>query len=1041
MKQKSFKTLIFSIAVLSLLIASSGLASESVSKEVKFGTDNFLLQQNFNSSWSTQTPPPGWTIFFTTPTGASDWHREGPGNSPWSDNNTDYACLYEKPHETGEDIFTSPVVNCSLHTDVALRCSTYFVPIEGFYMAKLQGSTNNGSSWFDIFDYFNQSINAGLQVFDCPWANNCPNVKFRWYFSGNTGNIYHWSFDNVAVTGTPIVYDAGVSAILAPVGTVDSGAVVTPMARVKNLSNVNVTFPVIFRIGSSYTNMKYANDVAPGDSAVVSFDPWIANQPGAHLTRCTTALEFDANPSNDTAIGSVLVRLRDVGVTAILAPPAGTIDSSGSIIPQAKVKNNGSVTETFTVAMRIGAGYIQTRLKTLNPGQEDTVFFTAWNTIRGTHTVRCSTFLFNDINPLNDTMGRIVTVRVRDAGVIEIIEPTGVVNKGETFVPKAKVQNFGTNTETFPITFQIGAWTEVLSRTLLSREISIIEFPSWTAQNPGTHMVLSYTSLAGDLNPDNDVMLDSVIVEFKDIGIVSIASPSNYVLPETITPLVWIKNYGTIESGLFDIRLDIEPSYSDTQSIANINPGDSLLVSFTPWGAELGEYMVRCTTMYDDDNDNNNDVVSNMVVVTYDIPLPGSWSELSQVIPGQKPLKRGSCMEVIDDTLLYVIKGYKTFDFYRFNTVNDSWHKMPDVPSGLSYKQVKKGSEIVGDGQRYLYFVKGSNLLEFFRYDTETDTWKTLKDVPYGGGKKVKDGAAMAYVEKFGNPYIYFIKGSKTLEFYRYDITNDSWQRMPDGPAGKVKPGFKKGTDLCYYPEYELIYCLKDKSNEMFVYDVMADSWLSKQQTSMPFIHPLYQKRKKVKNGGALCYWDSGKIFALKGGNTPEFWLFTPVSRDSGTWSPQTLIPMYGTSGRKKRVKDGGALVKVSYHGYPALLATKGNKTERLWRYASDSAAIFIKNSPTPENNVCEVTRKTIVNFTVAPNPVRNLATVNYSLPNMNKATVRLYNVVGKIVNEFELTKQKGKLIIETEKLPAGVYLLNLESNKYNLTKKIILSH
>ena len=58
MRQKPFKTLIFSIAFLSLLIASSGLASESVSKEVKFGTDNFLLQQNFNSSWSTQTPPP-----------------------------------------------------------------------------------------------------------------------------------------------------------------------------------------------------------------------------------------------------------------------------------------------------------------------------------------------------------------------------------------------------------------------------------------------------------------------------------------------------------------------------------------------------------------------------------------------------------------------------------------------------------------------------------------------------------------------------------------------------------------------------------------------------------------------------------------------------------------------------------------------------------------------------------------------------------------------------------------------------------------------
>lgn len=1039
MKQKSFNTLIYSIAF--LLIASSGLASESVSKEVKFGTDNFLLQENFNSSWSTQTPPPGWTIFFTTPTGASDWHRENPGSSPWSDNLTDYACLYEKPNETAEDIFTSPVVNCSLYTDIALRCSTFFIPQEGFYTAKLQGSTNGGSSWFDIFDYYNQQINAGLQVFNCSWANNCPNVRFRWYFSGNTGNIYHWSFDNVAVTGTPIVYDAGVRAILAPTGAVDSGAVVTPMVRVKNLSNVNVTFPVILRIGSFYTNMKMATDVAPGDSVVVSFNTWTANQVGTHLIRCTTALAYDINSNNDTANGSILVRIRDVGVTAILAPPNGTIDSSGTLIPQARVKNRGTITETFTVSMRIGTGYIQNRLKTLNPGTEDTVNFPAWYTIRGTHTVRCSTFLFGDINPLNDTMGRTVTVRVRDAGVIEIIQPIGVINKGATIAPKAKVQNFGTNTETFPVTFQIGSWNEVLNRTLTPGEISIVEFPAWTAQNSGTHMVISYTSLTGDLNPYNDVMLDSVIVQFKDIGIANIASPSNYVLPETIIPQVWVKNYGTIPSGLFDVRLDIEPLYSDTQLIANINAGDSLLVSFAPWGAAIGEYMVRCTTMYEDDNYNNNDVVSGLVIVTYDIPLPGNWSELTKVIPGPRPLKGGSCMEAICDTLAYVVKGNKTFDFYRFNTINDSWYKMSDIPNGLSFKYVKKGAKMVGDGHRYLYFVKGGNLFEFFRYDIEMDSWKTLSDVPYGGGKKVKDGAAMTYVEKFGQAYIYFIKGSKTLEFYRYNIAYDSWERMPDAPPGKEKPGFKKGTDLCYYPEFEVIYCLKDKSNEMFVYDVMGDSWLSKQLTSMPLLHPHYRKRKKVKDGGALCYWDSGKIFALKGGNTPEFWLFTPVSRDSGTWSPQPIIPLYGASGRKKRVKTGADLVKVNYHGYPALLATKGNKTERLWRWGTDSTYYSMKNMPTPENNVCEITPMGIVNFTVAPNPVRNLATVNYSLPNVTKATLKLYNVVGKIVNEFELTKQKGKLIIETEQLPAGVYLLSFESDKYNLTKKIILSH
>jgi len=255
-----------------------------------------------------------------------------------------------------------------------------------------------------------------------------------------------------------------------------------------------------------------------------------------------------------------------------------------------------------------------------------------------------------------------------------------------------------------------------------------------------------------------------------------------------------------------------------------------------------------------------------------------------------------------------------------------------------------------------------------------------------------------------------------------------------------LKPGYKKGSALVYYPDNELIYCLKDKSNEMFMFDVMADSWLLQHLPGMPLIHPFYRKSKKVKDGAALCY-QSGNIFAFKGGNTPEFWLFTPIERDSGVWAPLTIIPELGSDGRKKRIKDGSDIVAASHHGNRALLVIKGNKTDRLWRWA-DTSSVFLANQPaTTNNNTCGNTEKTISNFKVTPNPVRNQANIYYNLPNITKARLKLYNVIGNAVKEYELTQAKGTLTLDTEKLPAGVYLMKLEAGRYNITKKIILSH
>jgi hypothetical protein len=633
--------------------------------------------------------------------------------------------------------------------------------------------------------------------------------------------------------------------------------------------------------------------------------------------------------------------------------------------------------------------------------------------------------------------------------VTEIIAPTGIIDSGTTITPQVRVSNFGTESVLFPITLRIGPWVQTRYKMLLSGQTDTVGFTDWTAQTPGKFAVICSTALAGDLVPSNDWLIDSILIRVLDVGVASIVAPAQIVLPETILPQAWVKNYGTFSSSSFDVKFEILPGYTDIANVANLNVGESLLVTFAPWIDTCGKYTLKCSTLLAFDCNNNNDYKTGNVLVSLTGTNPGTWVEIQKPIPGSKPLKDGSCLEVIQDTLLFVVKGNKTRDFYRLNTKQDTWVKMADVPAGPNNKPVKKGAKMTSDGERYIYLAKGGNTLEFYRYDAEKDTWQSLPDVPLGSGKKVKDGTAMAFCEKSGESFVYLLKGVKTQEFYRFRISADSWERMPDAPPGKQKPGYKKGSDITCDNENKIIYCLKDRTNEMFAYDVLNDTWLCKPLTSMPLIHLLYGKKKKVKEGAALCLVTPNNIYALKGGNTCEFWLFKPQEGDSGKWFSLALLPAAGSDGKKKRVKDGGDLVSVNCPpNEKCLLAIKGNKTDKLWKWTDSlfkSVLFSIKPYQHLESNSSEEepgSIKPLTIFQVRPNPIRENALIQFTTPEASAVTIRLYNVIGQecLKHIANLTKT-GTITLETKGIPTGAYILKVTIKNHSIVQKIIIAH
>ena len=102
-----------------------------------------------------------------------------------------------------------------------------------------------------------------------------------------------------------------------------------------------------------------------------------------------------------------------------------------------------------------------------------------------------------------------------DAGIASINKPKFIETTLGT-APQFVVKNFGANpTGAFQATFTIqpGGYTQTVNvASLNSGESATFDLPAWTPASPGAYQVVAYTSLSGDLNPQNDTLKKTVVV-------------------------------------------------------------------------------------------------------------------------------------------------------------------------------------------------------------------------------------------------------------------------------------------------------------------------------------------------------------------------------------------------------------------------------------------------------------------------------------------------------------------------------------------------
>jgi subtilisin family serine protease len=112
----------------------------------------------------------------------------------------------------------------------------------------------------------------------------------------------------VVITG-PVqlgeLHDVGVRSIVAPPDSVDSGAVVTPRAVVRNYGTFEDAFAVWMNIGAGYSDSVEVT-LAAGAMDTVDFADWAADSVDTFNVACFTTL-VDENPANDTLASTVVV--------------------------------------------------------------------------------------------------------------------------------------------------------------------------------------------------------------------------------------------------------------------------------------------------------------------------------------------------------------------------------------------------------------------------------------------------------------------------------------------------------------------------------------------------------------------------------------------------------------------------------------------------------------------------------------------------------------------------------------------------------------
>ena len=207
----------------------------------------------------------------------------------------------------------------------------------------------------------------------------------------------------------------------------------------------------------------------------------------------------------------------DGGVITVLQPVGQT--GAGSMVQvQVRVKNFGTDTiNSMNIAYQAGSSspVSVSWTGTLKPDSTlDYTFATTFTSPVSTYNLCAYTSITGDIYPTNDETCDSIKVSM-DAGVISILQPSGITPIGSNVPVKVRAKNFGTTTITsMNIAYQVGTSSPVsVPWTGTLKPDSTLDYTfttTYVVPDSAHYTLCAYTVLTGDSDPANDKTCKSV---------------------------------------------------------------------------------------------------------------------------------------------------------------------------------------------------------------------------------------------------------------------------------------------------------------------------------------------------------------------------------------------------------------------------------------------------------------------------------------------------------------------------------------------------
>lgn len=246
--------------------------------------------------------------------------------------------------------------------------------------------------------------------------------------------------------------------------------------------------------------------------------------------------------------------------------------------------------------------------------------------------------------------------------------------------------------------------------------------------------------------------------------------------------------------------------------------------------------------------------------------------------------------------------------FIRYSLSTNSWAVLSPPPFNIG-----AGAALCYAGGGYIYALRGGGFTTFWVYTICIDIWNVLANpFPFAVGA----GGSLVHT---GDNYIYGFAGGGTSSFARYNISTPGWLPMATAPAS-----INAGGSLSY-PGGNYIYALRGGgTSTVYKYNISLNTW-----TTTP-----YNISYVVNNGGSLIYTCGSYIYALCGNNTRRFCRFTLSSPDT-VIPPSKWMILPDTI---DNINAGGSLV---YANENFIYALRGGNTPDFYRYDGASEQKF----------------------------------------------------------------------------------------------------